>query len=103
MVTAASAGAEASNATRHSTQTRSIAAARTMAWLYIKPPLSGPLEPGRAQKPMLTARKDAPARLLTAAELRRSGSVLIAAGTGVGRAIAVETVCIAPSTARTAV
>src|SRR3954468_15678954 len=52
---------------------------------------------------MLTARNEAPVRLLTAAEVRRSGSVRIGAGTGVGRATAVETVCIAPSTARMAV
>ena len=52
---------------------------------------------------MLTARNEAQVRLLTAAEVRRSGSVRIGAGTGVGRATAVETVCIAPSTARMAV
>jgi hypothetical protein len=52
---------------------------------------------------MLIDRKEAPARLLTAAEDRRSGSLRSAAGAGAGRATAADMVCIVPSAARTPV
>jgi len=58
MVTAAWAGAAVNSATRQSTQTRNITAARTIRWLYIKPPLPRPLEP-QSQKPILTKRRQA--------------------------------------------
>ena len=52
---------------------------------------------------MLIDRKEAPARLLIAAEDKRSGSLRSAAGAGAGRAAAADMVCIVPSTARTPV
>jgi hypothetical protein len=52
---------------------------------------------------MLIDRKGAPARLLTAAELRRSGSVRKVALAGTGVAEAADRVCTVPTITRTPV
>jgi len=52
---------------------------------------------------MLMDRKEAPARLLTAAELRRSGSVRKLALAGTGLAVAADRACTVPTATRTPV
>src|SRR6185503_4911224 len=68
MVTAASAGAEASNASRQSIQTRSTTTARSIGWLYIKPLPWRPLEPKARASPGQTC--CLPADYLSDASLR---------------------------------